>query len=141
MTRRRATILLHWTNFVLLILLVAGGTGSAALVWALVLTALAMPAIAVSQGLMTRPGPKLDGIARTAHPWMHRGMYALMVYVALVAAAYQLGAPLPGPDISLALMILLSASSLHAIFHLWRHTALGDGALRIITPRALHKVL
>ena len=44
----------------------------------------------------------------------------------------------PGITGSLAQMVLFSAASLHAIYHLWRHTALGDGALRRITPRALH---
>ncbi|MFZ5964750.1 hypothetical protein ACOXXX_17545 [Thalassococcus sp. BH17M4-6] len=141
MTRRRITVLLHWTSFVLLVLLVSGGTAYPLLVWAFVLSGLAMTATALLRGLMTRPGPKLEGIARNAHPWMHRGMYALLTWAALVAAAHQLGLALPGPDLSLTLMILLSASSLHAIFHLWRHTALGDGALRIITPKALHKVL
>jgi len=36
---------------------------------------------------------------------------------------------------------LFMVSNLHAVFHLWRHRALRDGALRLITPKAMHKVL
>jgi len=38
-----------------------------------------------------------------------------------------------------ALVVLLILATLHAIFHLWRHTALGDGALRTILPCRMHR--
>ncbi|MEL7099598.1 MAG: hypothetical protein AAGM84_12285 [Pseudomonadota bacterium] len=136
MTRRRATILLHWLTFTLLILLIAGG--GAWLAWAFVACALAFSLLALSFGLMSGPGPKLTGAVRAAHPWMHRAMYIGAAGVAaLTARALWTGTPMPDR----ALMILLAAASLHGIFHLWRHTALGDGALRRITPRALHGLL
>jgi len=37
--------------------------------------------------------------------------------------------------------VLAGAAALHAVFHLWRHTTLADGALRRMTPEVLHKYL
>lgn len=136
MTRRRATILLHWLTFVLLILLVAGG--GAPIAWAFALCGIAFAALALPFGLMNDPGPKLDGALRMAHPWMSWFMYVLTTATAGVTLYVLLGGT---ADLPLWHMILLASASLHGIFHLWRHTALGDGALRRITPRALHGLL
>ncbi|MEM8578378.1 MAG: hypothetical protein AAGF60_11035 [Pseudomonadota bacterium] len=135
MTRRRATIVLHWATFTLLVLLMAGG--GAALGWAFVAAGLAFAATA-ALGLHGGPGPKLEGLARAAFPGMHWGMYALTAGVAAATAYDLLGGSV---DLALWHMALLSAAALHGVFHLWRHTALGDGALRKITPRALHGLL
>jgi cytochrome b561 len=59
--------------------------------------------------------------------------------VALLAGG--LARPLPGLDARTLLLALLAAALIHAVFNLWRHTALGDGALRRMVPRALHHIL
>ncbi|MEO0390910.1 MAG: hypothetical protein AAF218_08205 [Pseudomonadota bacterium] len=136
MTRRRASILLHWVTFTLLIMLIAGGgTGIA---WAFAISGLAFAALALPFGLMNGPGPKLEGALRIAHPWLSRAMYLLTAATAGVTLYTLLGG---AADTSLWQMILFSSASLHGIFHLWRHTALGDGALRRILPKAMHGML
>lgn len=140
LTRRRATIALHWALVLLLMLMVSDGGRFGLVLWAFVAAALVFGTLALWRGLMTRPGPKLTGVARAVHPWQHRALYALAVLVALITAAEALG-QVVGPDPDAAQGVLLFAVMLHAIFHLWRHTALRDGALRIITPRALHRHL
>lgn len=132
--RRTATITLHWTSFVLLILLVAGGA-KPLLAWGFGVAGLAMCALAAVNGLMNGPGPKLTGALRIAHPWLSRAMYVALGLVAALTLWTQVTG---GADLSQIYFYVLSASALHAIFHLWRHTALMDGALRRITPRILH---
>lgn len=139
--RRQMTIALHWTQLILLLLMMSDGGRFPLILWSYVGSAVLFCLLALWRGLMTPPGPKLAGAARAVHPWSHRIMYVLTGATALVVALDALGRPLPWPGSSLALMILFSATSLHAIFHLWRHTTLMDGALRIITPRALHRIL
>ncbi|QBF31114.1 hypothetical protein [Thalassococcus sp. S3] len=141
MTRRRATILLHWSVFLLAILIMATSTPLAALNWAFAICGLAMVAIALVKGLMGGPGPKLQGALRTAHPWMHRALYAGLAYASVAAAFFELDRPLPGPELPRLMFFVISVASLHGIFHLWRHTALGDGALRRMTPKAVHGIL
>ncbi|WP_299679298.1 hypothetical protein [uncultured Roseobacter sp.] len=141
MTRRRATIVLHWLVLTLLLLALAAGLESAALNAAFGLAGLAMVALAVIFGLMNGPGPKLDGALRAAHPWLSRGMYALLAWASASTLAAALGTMLPGPSPRDLMVTLFAASALHAIFHLWRHTALGDGALRRMTPKSLHGML
>ena len=138
--RRSATITLHWLNFVLVILLVAGGP-IPFLAWAFALSGLAICAIAAVAGLMNGPGPKLTGTLRIAHPWLSRAMYLGTGVVSTITVWVMLGGNWGRPSLSELYFYMLSASSLHAIFHLWRHTALGDGALRRITPTMLHGVL
>lgn len=138
--RRTVTITLHWLTLLLLILLIAGGP-IPVLAWSFGLAGLAQCAMALVGGLLNGPGPKLDGALRTAHPWMSRAMYLALGVVALCTIWTQLYGPLPGPSMAELYFYLLSVSSLHGIFHLWRHTALGDGALRRITPKAMHGML
>lgn len=139
--RRRATITLHWANAALLLLVLGDGGRTLWLSLTYCATALAMCALALGLGLMNDPGPKLEGALRAAHPWLHRVLYALMAWGALALGAEALDRPLPGPAARSLLLALLAASLLHATFNLWRHTALGDGALRRMTPRALHHIL
>lgn len=141
MTRRRATILLHWLVLTLLMLALAGGLDSVTLNVAFGLAGLAMVALAGIFGLMNGPGPKLEGVLRAAHPWLSRGMYGLLGWASLGALAQAFGAPLPGPSLRSLMVALFAAAALHAIFHLWRHTALGDGVLRRMTPKSLHGML
>jgi hypothetical protein len=139
--RRRATVTLHWLNAALLLFVLGDGGATAWLSSLYAASALAMVGLALVFGLMSGPGPKLDGALRALHPWFHRAIYALLGWGALVLAAETLGRPLPGPSARQLLLSLLAASALHAVFNLWRHTALGDGALRRITPKSLHEIL
>lgn len=138
--RRTATITLHWLCFGMLVLLVAGGP-LPVLAWTFGIAGLCMCALALVAGLMNGPGPKLQGGMRRAHPWLSRTMYAgLGVVAGLTLWAQMTGAP-DAATLTRIHFYLLAASALHAIFHLWRHTALGDGALRRITPETMHGML
>ena len=139
--RRRATITLHWLNLLLLLFVLGDGGATAWLSWLYAASALAMCALALVFGLMSGPGPKLEGAVRALHPWLHRAIYALLGWGALALLAETLARPLPGPAARTLLLALLAVTALHAVFNLWRHTALGDGALRRITPRAIHHIL
>ncbi len=140
MTRRRVTILLHWSTLMLVLVMVKGGTSEAWVRWAFVLGGTVWIAMAVVKGMMCKPGPKLTGKLRDAYPWMHRGMYAVLaVTVALNAAALIGWMP---PDTGwVALLVLLTAGTMHGLFHFWRHNVLFDGALRVMMPRFMHKIL
>lgn len=140
--RRRATIVLHWSTAALLLFVLAAGPGAVALLdWAYALSATAMAGLAAVFGVMNGPGPKLEGAFRVAHPWMSRGLYLLLGWSALTLVAAQIARPLPGPEPRTMLLVLLAAAMIHAVFNLWRHTALGDGALRRISPSLFHKIL
>lgn len=134
MTRRLATVVLHWANLTLLLLLLASGAQSGPLVWAFVLCGAAMVALALVRGLMNGPGPKLSGGLRRLHPWLSRAMYALLGLAVLAVTAERLGLALPGPDARSLLLVLFGAGLLHGCFHLWRASALNDGALRRMLP-------
>ncbi|MEO1140630.1 MAG: hypothetical protein AAFW87_14385 [Pseudomonadota bacterium] len=142
MSRRLLTSILHWvTGLSLLFLLsvdhrIYGGLG-----WTFILSGGAMCVTALLCGLMNGPGPALKGVLRVAHPWLNRAMYLLLAWAVVALAATSLGHPLPGPDARPLLLMLGAASLGHGIFHLWRHTALRDGALRRITPNVVHKYL
>lgn len=138
--RRITTITLHWLTLILLVLLLAGGPVPG-LAWAFAICGLLQCAIALLMGLMNGPGPKLKGELRAAHPWLSRGMYAALGLVSAATIWVMLGKAFPGPRLPELYFYLLSASSLHGIFHLWRHTTLGDGALRRITPKSMHGML
>ena len=90
----------------------------------------------VSRGPLNKPGPKLTGVLRPIHRLQHHALYLAMV-AASALVIWQLEATATGR----ALKVLLFGGLLHGAFHLWRHTALFDGALRRITPRAIHRVL
>lgn len=138
--RRNLTISLHWVNLLLLVLLVAAGP-IPVLAWIFVATGLGMVALAIMSGLLNGPGLKLEGALRTAHPWLSRGMYTGLAAVTGVTLTSLLGIWTPSVALEDLYFYLLGAASLHGVFHLWRHTALGDGALRRMTPTFLHKML
>lgn len=131
--RRPATIVLHW-SLVLLTMLMAAGAGGAAGAWAFALAGLAMTALALRFGLQSRPGPVLRGAVRAAHPWLHRGLYAYLAGLSLLTLWDLTSATLP-LDLSAFYVALVWIAIFHGMFHLWRHTALGDGALRTMLPR------
>lgn len=137
--RRTVTITLHWTVFLLLLALMSEVEHPA---WFLAFAAagLGMCAVWLAKGLMHRPGPALKGFVRQVHPWLHRVLYLMLAGQSL----WCLQTALTGGDVTTvrrAAFVLFSVASLHAIYHLWRHTALRDGALRLITPKAIHHIL
>jgi len=139
--RRSVTISLHWLTLLLLLFVLGDGGATAWLSLAYAASALTMCGLALVFGLMNGPGPKLDGAVRAAHPWLHRGLYLLLGWGAVALLAETFAMPRPGPEARTLLLALLAVAALHAVFNLWRHTALGDGALRRMTPRAVHHVL
>jgi len=139
--RRTLTIALHWLTATLLLFVLGDGGATAWLSRAYAASALALVALALVFGLMSGPGPRLEGALRALHPWLHRGLYALIGWGAVALLAEGLACPLPGPEARTLLLALLAAALIHAVFNLWRHTALGDGALRRMVPRALHHIL
>lgn len=134
MSRRLATIILHWSNLILFFLLLAAGGDHQVLAWAFAVSGLSMVGLAVINGIMNGPGPKLQGVLRRAHPKLSRMMYLLLARAALTVLTAELGAPLPGPEPRQVLLVLLGAGLLHGCFHLWRASALNDGALRRMLP-------
>lgn len=127
---------------------------SAALIWT---------ALYLRKGLLSRPGPKLRGWARWLHPILHKTLIWGIFGVALtglligITSTVQLWAggivpiaiPLDMPranDLvglihSIEFYGLALIAILHAGFHIWRHFALRDNALRIMAPKALHRFL
>lgn len=140
MIRRRLTIILHWSILMLVLIMVKGGTASEVVRWAFVFAGGIWVGMAMIKGMMCKPGPKLTGPLRTAYPWMHRGMYATLAVTVALNAAALLG--LISQDAGwIALLVLLVAGTFHGLFHFWRHNVLFDGALRVMTPRFMHKIL
>lgn len=139
--RRRATIALHLLIATLLLFVPGNGEATAWLSTLYVASAPSMCALVLVCGLMDGPGPKLEGVLRLAHPWLHRGLYLLLGWGAVALLAETLALPLPDPSARTLLLALLALSLIHAVYHLWRHTALGDVALRRITSKFLHEIL
>ena len=140
MTRRRLTIFLHWSILMLILVMIKGGTAAPAVRWAFVIGGAVWVGMALAQGMMCKPGPKLQGSLRAAYPWMHRGLYALLAITVAANAAALLGLA-PHDTGWVPLLVLLTAGTFHGLFHFWRHNVLYDGALRIMMPRFMHKVL
>ena len=136
---RTVTLTLHWLVFLLLLALMSE-VEHPAWFWSFAFAGLAMCGVWLVFGLMHKPGPALTGIARAAHPWMHRGLYVLLAMQSLWCAQVAWTGADP-TMVRRGAFVLFSFASLHAIFHLWRHTALRDGALRLITPKAVHHIL
>lgn len=115
------------------------------------------------RGFASRPGPKLPNWARTFHRNLHRVIIWGVFLVAFggffigLTAARQLWAggivpiavPMDLPQAhdwvgtlhSIEFYLLALIIAVHALFHIWRHYWLRDNALRIMTPKALHKFL
>ena len=138
--RRSLTIVLHWSVFLLVLMMIKGGTSAPILRWGFVAAGGLWVAIAAARGLAGRPGPKLQGAARAVYAPAQWGMYALVAVAAGLNAAELLGWIRPGAAWT-SLLVLLSASALHGLFHFWRHTVLRDNALAKIFPRSWHKHL
>lgn len=140
MRRRTAVVGLHWAFALLLLAQVKGGEAAPALRWALVAAGALWLAVMAAGGPLGRPGPKLQGAARAAFRPGHWALYALIGASVVLNAAALIGRA-PDDAAWTALLVTLGAGAFHAVFHLWRHTALNDGALRMMTPRIWHRYL
>lgn len=138
--RRRLTILLHWSILMLILVMIKGGTSAPLVRWAFVIGGTVWVGMALAKGMLGKPGPKLQGSLRAAYPWMHRGMYLLLGLAVVLNAAALVGL-MPHDTGWIALLVLLTAGTFHGLFHFWRHNVLFDGALRVMMPRFLHKIL
>lgn len=115
------------------------------------------------RGLASRPGPKLTGPLRTFHRALHLtliwGLFGVAVTGFLLgltsATLLKAGGVLPiappmgwrtaneivGQIHIIEFYLLGVVAGGHALFHIWRHLALRDNALRIMAPKVLHKYL
>jgi cytochrome b561 len=137
MTRRRLTMILHWTVFALLVLLLIGYR-NALVSWAFVLAGAGMIAMALIKGLYSKPGPGLDGFLRVAHPVLHWAMYGFLAVVAVFTALAQFGAA--PTEMSRLYFILLYASFGHGTLQVMRQMSPGDAPLRNMTPKSMHSL-
>ena len=125
--------------------------------------ALIWTAAYLRRGLASRPGPKLPKAARWFHPVVHKVLIWGMFGVALTGFGLgmtsmrqlwagdivPIGVPLGMPrandiigtihEIEFYALAVIAIS--HVAFHVWRHVALKDNALRIMSPKRLHKYL
>ncbi|MBV0913904.1 hypothetical protein [Anianabacter salinae] len=139
MTRRGTIMLMHWANALFVLLLWRGGE-LAWLNWCFAATGIVWCALTLGGGMLGRPGPKLTGIARAAFTPMHYALILTVGAASVLIAGAEMGLVAPGHGRRLVL-ILMAAGTLHGVYHMWRHTALNDGALRTMLPRAWHKHL
>ena len=139
--RRALTIALHWLVVMLLFAMIKGGTSAPWVLWLFVIAVTIWGGITLTKGLLGKPGPKLSSGMRRAYPWMHRALHFSLALSAIAVLWHLIDHPLPWLDAWTMLLITLGLGTFHAIFHFWRHTALYDGALRLITPKAMHKWL
>lgn len=117
----------------------------------------------LTKGLAGRAGPKLPPLAKKAYPWMHKGLYVGMPIMMITGGLLGLAAPyvIKGFGViplgtgaggkglydfleeihEISFDALIIGIVLHGVFHIWRHYALKDNALRIMAPKVLHKYL
>jgi hypothetical protein len=135
--RRRATIILHWTLFVLIVPL-GGGWVTTGMEWVFAVCALLMAALALGFGLQAYAGPRSPWVVRLINAWGHRGLY---VYVAVIGAMAIRHLLTGTGNMVIHYQILLWITIFHAIYHLWRQLVAGDHALRTMAPRSIHSML
>ncbi|WP_245820544.1 hypothetical protein [Flavimaricola marinus] len=133
-------ILLHWSVLMAVLVMIKGGTANETVRWAFVGMGAVWAGLALVKGLLGKPGPKLQGTARAIYRPMHIGLYVLLGGAVVINGAELLGLIAPG-GAWISLLVLLTAGTFHGLFHFWRHTALYDGAFRVMMPRPLHKYL
>ena len=120
MTRRSLTILLHWSAVFMLLAMIKGGASAPALRWAFATVTLGWVALALSRGLMARPGPKLQGPLRHSFRALHWGMYGLTGLAGLLNVTALLGLT-PTLWAWNSLLLLLIAGTFHGLFHVCEH--------------------
>jgi cytochrome b561 len=141
MKRRSVISLLHWSTVLLLLAMIKGGTAVPWVLWLFVIIVAIWGGITLTKGLLGKPGPKLSPPLRRAYPWMHRILHLSLALTAIAVLLRLIGTPLPWLDAWTMLLITLGLGTFHGVFHFWRHTALYDNALHLITPKAMHKWL
>jgi cytochrome b561 len=141
MTRRRIAIALHWSVFLLILIMVKGGTDNPYVLGIFVAVVALWGGMTLVMGLLGHPGPKLSPALRRAYPWMHRLLHILLALTALAVLGRLIGVAIPFLDAWTLLLVTLSAGAVHGLFHFWRHTALYDNALRLILPKFMHSIL
>ena len=140
MTRRSIVILLHWTTAALLLVMLKGGDSHPAIRWGFVGAGTLWLALMLAGGPLGRPSVRLTSLSRAMFLPFHLALYAALA-AAVGLNALALTRRGSDDDAFTALLLLLAMAAFHAVFHLWRHTALGDGALRMMTPRRMHRLL
>jgi superoxide oxidase len=140
MTRRALIIPLHWLLAFLMLAMIKGGSDAPALRWAYVATGSLWLILMAAGGPLGQPGPKLTGALRLIFRPFHLALYATLAATILLNILALTGRAADETAWT-SLLVLLALASAHAIFHLWRHTALYDGALRMMMPKALHRFL
>lgn len=117
----------------------------------------------VRRGLASRPGPKLPPLARKIHKVLHPtiilGLFLIPVggfFLGLTShrllkagGFWPIAPPMNWPSANeivgtlhiIEFYTLGAIIVFHAGFHIWRHYKLRDNALRIMTPKALHRFL
>ena len=129
--------IMHWTALALIVLILLNGLNGWVR-WGLILVAVLWGLGYAVFGHLSRPGPALTGLARSGFKAMHVIVLAALE-MAAVAALLAPNGLLDGAT-RVIFLLTLGLGLLHGIFHLCRHTALGDGALRNITPRLMHGI-
>lgn len=125
MTHRRLAIGLHWSILMLALVMVKGGI---------------QVARALANGMLCKPGPKLTWVLRTVSRWVHRATHTVLAVTVVLNGTALVGA-VPHDTGWAALLVLLAVGSFHGLYQFWRHNVLFDGALRVMTPRFMHKIL
>lgn len=141
MSRRSLVIALHWSAVFLILTMIEGGVATPWVLWLFVGVVALWSGITLTRGLIGQPGPKLPTVFRRAYPWMHRTLHILLALTAVAIVLRLTGHTVWWLNAWTMLLVTLTAGAFHAVFHFWRHTALMDGALRLIMPRVLHKHL
>lgn len=141
MRQRGVVIALHWVVVMLILGMVKGGASSPWVLWIFVAAVTLWTGITIFHGLRAKPGPRLSYRVRRLYPWMHRALHTLLALTAIAILFRLIGRPLWWLDAWVMLVVTLGAGTFHGVFHFWRHTALYDNALALITPRFMHRWL
>ncbi|EKE45461.1 hypothetical protein OCGS_0551 [Oceaniovalibus guishaninsula JLT2003] len=130
--------LLHWGALALVLAVLLVGINPVTR-WGVVAVAILWGIAALTLGISARPGPKLSGWVRRAFVPLHAALIGLLAVAAVIVLRADPG-PATGVTRGMGLT-LLAAVIVHGGFHVWRHVALHDGALRAMLPRAMHRWL
>ena len=121
---------LHWAAFALVVAMLIAPVRP--LEWALAGVVAIWAICFGAYGIVGRPGPKLTGPLRTAFVPLHIMLMVVLGITALIVLTHS------GELERRLLIAMLGLGLLHGIFHAWRHTVLGDNALRKMAPKAMH---